>query len=336
QLWEGPAKLNPIGELPKAQAAAKLNFGKVEFSGGEAKLLVPVDWKQGGGESSEWRNALHRWQWIWPLLAAYQEKQDKESLKQATLLVLDWVKADTTQGRSSEAMWASGNPGWRAPALGYVIHAATDAKLLTVEQQQQLITSARKHAAHLANDENYKRIKDASLYLDHGLAAMCTNLNKLKDCEVWKDIAEQRALETATKMFDPTSGVQLGRPPLQQARTVEVLSEIAEVIDEPKLKQLVEQSTQATGWLVPPDGRHSLLGESSFYRAPQWAMAASKKARGVQLLGRSGLAAVREGGSFLLASASYYDRRRKHADDLSFVWSEQGQRIIEDTGRATK
>lgn len=336
QLWEGPAKLNTIGELPKAQPASKTNFDKVELGGGVAKLVVPVDWKQGGGESPEWRNVLHRWNWIWPLLVAYQEKQDKESLKQATLLVLDWVKADTTQGRGSDAMWAAGNPGWRAPALGYVIHAATDARLVTVEQQQQLITSARKHAAYLANDENYKRTKDAALYLDHGLAAMCTNLNKLKDCQVWKDIAQQRALETSSKMFDSVSGVQLGRSPVLQVRSVEALTEIAEVIDNPALKKLVAQSTAATGWLVPPDGRYSLWGESSFYRVPAWAVAAGKKAQGVQLLGRSGFAVVREGGSFLLASASYYDKRRKQADDLSFVWSEQGQRILEDTGRASK
>src|SRR5688572_8811413 len=90
QLWEGPAKLNTIGELPKAQPASKTNFDKLELAGSVAKLVVPVDWKQGGGESSEWRNVLQRWGWIWPLLVAYQEKQDKESLKQATLLVLDW------------------------------------------------------------------------------------------------------------------------------------------------------------------------------------------------------------------------------------------------------
>ncbi|HEU5077536.1 MAG TPA: heparinase II/III-family protein, partial [Polyangiaceae bacterium] len=335
QLWEGPAKLNTIGELPKAQPASKTNFDKLELAGATAKLVVPVDWKQGSGETSDWRNVLHRWEWIWPLLVAYQEKQDKESLKQATLLALDWIKADTSQGRGSEHMWEAGNAGWRAAALGYVIHAATDAKLLTVEQQQQLITSARKHAAYLANDENYKRVKDAALYLDHGLAAMCLNLNKLKDCQVWKDIARQRAVETSSKMFDTVSGVQLGRSSMLHVRSVEALTKVAQVLDDPALKKLVDQSTKATGWLVPPDGRHSLMGENSYYKLPAWAMTAAKQAQGVQLLGRSGYAAVREGDSFLLASASFYDKRRKQADDLSFVWSEQGQRILEDSGRTT-
>src|SRR5688572_27212475 len=61
QLWEGPAKLNSVGELPKAGPASKTNFDKLEFAGGIAKLVVPVDWKQGKGESADWRNALQRW-----------------------------------------------------------------------------------------------------------------------------------------------------------------------------------------------------------------------------------------------------------------------------------
>src|SRR6186713_2196833 len=117
QLWEGPAKLNYIKDLPKAQPASKTNFEKLEFSGATAKLIAPVDWKQGGKESVAWRNSLQRWDWIWPLLVAYQEKQDKESLKQAATLALDWIKADMA-GRGGEAMWGSGNAGWRAAALG--------------------------------------------------------------------------------------------------------------------------------------------------------------------------------------------------------------------------
>jgi len=336
QLWEGPAKLLSVLALPKAQPASKTNFDKLEFGGGVAKLVAPVDWKQGSGQSPAWRNSLQRWDWIWPLLVAYQEKQDKESLKQATLIALDWVKADTTQGRGSESMWSAGNAGWRAAALGYIIHAATDANLVNAEQQAQLIASARKHAAYLANDQNYKPGKDASLYLDHGLAALCTNLNKLKDCQVWKDIAKQRAVETAGKMFDPTSGVTLGGSPLLHVRSVEALTKIGEVVDNPALKKVIADATAATGWLVPPDGRFALLGGSSYYRVPKWAMEATKKAQGVQLLGRSGYGAVREGNSFLLASASFYDKSRKRADDLSFVWSEAGQRILEDTGSAKK
>jgi len=336
QLWEGPAKLNYIKDLPKAQAASQTTFDKLKFAGGTAKLVVPVDWKQGKDDSIAWRNALLRWDWVWPLLVAYQEKQDKESLKQATLLALDWAKADTSQGRGNEAMWQSGNAGWRAPALGYIVHAATDAGLLTVEQQQQLITSARKHAAWLANDANYKPGKDASLYLDYGLAAMCTNLNKLKDCQVWKDIAQQRVVETASKLFDAESGVTLGQPPMTHVRSVEALNKIITVIDNPALKKIAEKATAATGWLVPPDGRQFLLGESSNYEVPDWAMAIGKKTEGVQLLGRTGYAVVREGNSLLLASASFYDKREKHADDLSFVWVEGGQRVLEDSGRASK
>ena len=336
QLWEGPAKLLSVQDLPKAETASKTNFDKLEFAGATAKLVVPVDWKQGGGQSVAWRNSLQRWDWIWPLLVAYQEKQDKESLKQATLIALDWVKADTTQGRGSANMWSAGNAGWRAAALGYVVHAATDAGLVTAEQQGQLITSARKHAAYLANDQNYKTGKSASLYLDHGLAALCTNLNKLKDCQVWKDIAKQRAVETANKLFDPVSGVSLSGSTMLHVRSVEALSKIGEVVETPALKKVIEQSTAATAWLIPPDGRYLLLGDSSNFSAPKWALEASKKAQGVQLLGRSGYAAVREGNSYLLASASFYDKRSKHADDLSFVWSEAGQRILEDSGRGRK
>src|SRR6187431_2088405 len=149
QLWEGPAKLNYVGVLPKATPASKTSFDKVVLPGAPAKLVAPVDWKQRGAGTEAWRNALHRWDWIWPLLVSYQEKQDAESLKQATLIALDWIKADLSQQGATPGTWSSGNAAWRAPALGYLIHAGSDAKLITGEQQQQLITSARKHAAYL-------------------------------------------------------------------------------------------------------------------------------------------------------------------------------------------
>lgn len=334
-LWEGPAKLTYAKELPEARPASKTNFEKVPLGSADAKLVPPVNWKQGEKYGRNWESALHRWEWIWPLLVAYDQKKDKESLKQATLLALDWIKADlaSQSGSQPSGMWSSGNASWRASALGYVLHAATDANLVSPEQQHQLITSVRKHAAYLANDENYKVGRDSSLYLDYGLAALCSNLNKLKDCQVWRDIAKQRFLETANKIFGD-SGVQEGQSPMLHTRSAELLQKMVKVVDAPPLKQLAEKADTATGWLIPPDGRYLLLGESSAYPVPAWAVAASKKTKGIKLLGKSGFAVVHDDGSYLLASASYHDKKRKHADDLSFVWSENGQRVLADSGRA--
>lgn len=334
KLWEGPAKLNYAKALPDARPASKTNFEKIRFGSGDARLVPPVDWKQGSKRGTAWENALHRWEWIWPLLVAYDTKQDKESLKQATLLALDWVKADlaSQNGTQPNRMWSSGNASWRAAALGYVLHAATDANLVSPEQQHQLITSVRKHAAFLANDENYKVGRDSSLYLDFGLAALCANLDKLKDCQVWRDIAKQRFVETANKIFGD-AGLEEGQSPMLHTRAAEVVQKMVKVVDAPSLKKLSEKVESATGWLIPPDGRYLLLGESSAYPVPDWARAAATKTKGIKLLGKSGFAVVHDGGSYLLASASFHDKRRKHADDLSFVWSEKGQRIIADSGR---
>jgi hypothetical protein len=335
-VWDGPAVMAYAKSMPKPRTAAKTDFGAVSLKEGPAKLKVPVDWKQDPYKSKTWQARLHRWQWMWPLLQAWEKSQDKDSLKEAALLALDWVKKNPLQGDKSPVGWKSSNAAWRAQALGYLVRTATDAGVLTAEQQDDLLTSVREHAAWLSNDENYNARVPASLYSDFGLAVMCANLNKLPDCKAWSGIARERFIETANRFFDRGSSVHKDHTPWYHFRQADVVERMAKVAKSPALSELNDKIEKSSNWLSPPDGRQLMFGESNYSKIPRSNVTAGKKLAGVNVLGRSGYAVARQKDSYLFTAASFHSKRRKHADELSFTWLENGDRIIGDSGRANK
>src|SRR5690606_1169910 len=103
RVWDGaPVFAYPKG-TPKAKTAAKIDFGKVPLAEGPANLKVPVNWKQNPHKNKRWQTRLHRWEWMWPLLTAFEKSKDKESLKEATKLALDWVDKNPLQGGEKSA-----------------------------------------------------------------------------------------------------------------------------------------------------------------------------------------------------------------------------------------
>src|SRR5690606_21477418 len=152
QHWDGKTQLIYHSSLPKARAASKTDFKAVSLGGAKLNLTLPVNWKQ------QPQGRLHQWEWMWPLLRAHQDSKDKESLRRSIEIALDWIKENplgTTKKQAGRA-WLASAVAWRARALGYLIRAGAEAKVLNGDEFERLMLSAREHASWLSNDENYK------------------------------------------------------------------------------------------------------------------------------------------------------------------------------------
>ena len=88
----------------------------------------------------------------------------------------------------------------------------------------------------------------------------------------------------------------------------------------------------AAGWMLTPANRMVPFGDSGAGLAPGYAQEEAEDAIGLNLMHQSGLAAIREGDSYLLVTAGFHNRTHKHADELGFHLYEHGRDVISDSG----
>ena len=330
--WDGKTQLIHHASLPKARPASKTDFKAVPLGGAKLNLTVPVNWKQ------QPQGRLHQWEWMWPLLRAYQDTKDKESLRRSIEIALDWVKENplTATKKQRGRAWLASAVAWRARALGYLIRAGAEAKVLSGDEFERLMLAAREHASWLSNDENYKMGSSHSLYQDHGLATLCKQLNKLPDCQAWGAIARQRFLENLALIVDQKTGVHKEHSPRYHGSTAGLVERMASLTGDKTLKEWAERMYDVSGWFVMPDKRFALLGETIYSKPPKRSVSASAGKKGFAPLDRVGYGIVKQEGSYLAAVAAFHGERRKHLDELSFSWFDAGSRIIADSGYFTR
>jgi hypothetical protein len=90
------------------------------------------------------------------------------------------------------------------------------------------------------------------------------------------------------------------------------------------------------GWLIEPDHGIVQFGDSNMITPGHDYQRRAKKDSGLLSLLRSGLAIVKEPGSFLSVVADFHNGSHKHSDDLSFDLYDDGHRIVSDTGMYDK
>ncbi len=330
--WDGSAKLVALRGLPKPRTAEETDLKKVRMYGGPANLTTPVDWKQNPYKSEAWVRRLHEWEWIWPWLVAFEEKKDKAALKTAIVIALDWIKQNPLGREGSKFAWDTKTVSGRAPALGYMLRHGTDSGLLSHEDYETMLMTARQHAGWLASDDHYVPRRSKSVALDVGLIGMCYQLNKLGDCAGWRVVAKERFLDTMKGLVGEQSGIVKDQSVRQQYAITDWARKMAMMVPTEPMKELAKKMVEASGWLTPPDHRTILLGQTMSSKAPSFAVEAQKGLKGIAPLESAGYGIVRQGGSFLFAVASFNSPERKHRDELSFSWLEGGERIIGDSG----
>ena len=93
---------------------------------------------------------------------------------------------------------------------------------------------------------------------------------------------------------------------------------------------------EVDGWLVEPDGQIPQFGFSDLVDAPDFAQREARRDDGMLSLIRTGLAVVRQPGSYLSVLSMFHSLAHKQADDLSFDLFDAGLRIVSDTGLYNK
>lgn len=321
---------------PAAELAAARR-GRFEVEGVPTRLRPPVNWSLNTGRSRAFRHQLHKMKWSDVLFSAYRDG-DLAALLQARDLFADWVRSNPLGGpRTPPAAWADKRTGDRGPYMAYLLRAGACEGILGKRLQRELLASLRVHVSELLNPAKYKPTNHG-LFEDLGLALLARQLSFAPDADRWTATARRRFRGTLLRRLVPSEGYWLEHSSSYQVLLTKLVERFSEVpgIDAGGLGRIRARMEDVTAWLTMPDGRLVQFGDSDRDRAPSYVAPIEAKARGLLALPRSGLAVVKEPGSFLGFTASFHNSTHKHSDELSFDLYDRGTRIVSDTGLYNK
>ena len=100
----------------------------------------------------------------------------------------------------------------------------------------------------------------------------------------------------------------------------------------PVLSATLAAMKAAANWFVKPGGRYALLGDTAIGTAPDWGYNRGVDPQGLKTFDESGFAMVRDGGSYLATTSSFFNITHKHADELDFDLFDRGVQIVNGPG----
>jgi hypothetical protein len=296
------------------------------------KLVPPVDWLQDPYRSQRFRNALASLSWVEPLLYDYRHRQHRGSLRQARDLMLDWVHHQPRHGaHTSRDAWHSKVVGDRAAYLGYMTRAAACEHMLRRNQALRAIRSLEVHADWLLH---HRSKTNHGLFDNLGLLAMGRDLRFTQGAPLWRQIGRRRFAKGFHRRVVVDEGFWLENSAAYHFLLTNVLARFVPAAGgrRPGLLRLLNRMSDVGGWLIEPDDHIVQSGDSNLSTPGVQFQRRSDGEHGMLALLKSGLAVVKQPGSFLSVIAGFHNAAHKHSDELSFDLFDQGHRIVSDTG----
>lgn len=324
---------------------------------------VPVshlsDWSRYGREHRSWGFHLHAWEFMDPLLKAFEETGEKRWLREAVRIALGWIDLHRTADDADDPMvWYDMSQSLRTPRLiALALRAAREEGYL--EHSVVLLEALAWHLDELHKDRAFNPGNNHGFYTAVSQVHAAKLLPMLPDSLATAEEGAERLSRMAVAQFGP-DGVHLEHSP-DYHRMLLSSFELAVrdgLIEDEDIRGRVERAAEVLGWMVQPDGTILQFGDSP--ATPVVATTAESidpRTRFVLTDGAAGqpredeMAVYADGGyafvrspqpqqrgelgssSYLAFNAAYHSRAHKHADDLTVVWYDHGHQILTDAGR---
>ncbi|ASK65534.1 hypothetical protein CFK39_06455 [Brachybacterium avium] len=324
---------------------------------------VPVatlkDWTRFGKEHRSWGFHLHAWEFMDPLLRAFDETGCLEWLRQAVRIAVSWVGVHRDADEEDDPMaWYDMSQSLRMPRLiALALRAAR-----VPEMRDDAIVLAQAVVWHL--DELHQD-RAYNPHNNHGFYTAVSQVHAAKYAWMFPD-ARLTAVEGGARLAQMAhsqfaeDGVHLEHSP-DYHRMLLNSFELAvndSLIEDEEVKSRVERAAHVLGWMVQPDGTLVQFGDSpettvvkpdaqSIDPQTQYILSdgtvGERPGRELAAYHHGGYAFVRSpqpdgpgtlaDSGYLAFSAAFHSRAHKHADDLNVVWYDRGQQILTDGGR---
>jgi hypothetical protein len=315
---------------------AKARSGTFFIKGHPTKLVPPIDWSMDPYNSKSYRGVLAGMKWIDALIYASRHG-DRRALAQARNIALDWVDHNPRHHPPTDKSWENKIIADRAPYLAYITRAAGCEHMLTREQGLTLIRSLRQHGRALTERKLYVP-SNHGLFMDYGLEALAKEAAFLSKASGWERFAPQRFENTLERRLYPSEGFWLENSSSYHLAVLKLVRDFRALAGggAPRsLKQVTAKMTDVAGWLIEPDGKRVLLGDSNLKATPPEAARAARNDDGLLFLPRSGIGVVKRpkpNPAYLMFAATFQNGTHNQADADTFDLYDRGQRIVTDSG----
>jgi hypothetical protein len=344
------------GDHGKPRERADELLKKLALAGHGFDLLKPpMDW---GAEPKSDRNAhiaQNALRPLRPLVTAHIATGDPRFLLHLKSVLLDWVQYNLVEKRKNPMVWHALSTGQRGSILAYVLEQELRGKPADSHDLVKLVWAARQHCEVLANPRLFN---DGSYGFDMmlGLKALVRVLPELKRASEFENYADDKLKQLLSTHFSK-EGFHLEHSPeyhVAATRAIERVMETGLFDDVDALKSVVKNARGVAYQLYHPNGDRVLVGDSSRGRMRVGGVAREhyRYLRSEGRRGRrpqAGLLVHPDAGygvyrssfddrpfeqhSFLFFAPGYHSQHHKHADHLTFEWSERGQPILVDSGK---
>ena len=361
--YEDLSNIDNKGAVAAAEEAivdgwSRRGYDRIQFT--------DVPWQLRTPQERSWNFYIHSWDMLNSQFKAHSLTGEEKYLNSALIVVKDWIRyteADDEQEKSP-MLWYDMAVGLRSYRLAYLIDAGEKQGLLDEETRSSLWSMLEQHRAYLAEDANIKFHNNHGFYQIAGQLAMGRRFRDRSElmAQAYTQ-GEERLLDMLEQQF-AADGIHREHSPDYHRMVYDTLKAMidAGLVVNPEIISFAARIEEALSWFVLPNQHIANFGDSDYRKMSRSQAAAERKWSSSELRymvtgGKVGHPPVghyrvfKEGGYFVLhkpssqkpddfASSSYlaqiaafHSRTHKHADDLSFIWSERGSNILVDAGR---
>ncbi|AKQ57172.1 heparinase II/III domain-containing protein [Bordetella hinzii] len=329
------------------------------------KLTDDIPWKLSSQDERAWNFLIHCLDMLDNLLKAHSITGDRRFLEPCLKVAAAWVTehSDLDSSEISPLAWYDMAVGIRAYRLSYLYDAADATGELDDADKRLLWNSILQHAEYLSNDKNIAFHNNHGYYQVAGQIAMGRRFaSKSPIMAEALDQGRSRLVDMLDQQFT-REGVHREHSPDYHRMVYDTLKALVEsklIVDD----NIIERAMQievALSWFVQPNLRLVNFGDSDSrlmtrspsdaqmkWSTPEMRFWVSEGRVGVpptqltRTFAESGYWIARKPGgaikdtlnySYLALNAAFHSRTHKHADDLSFSWSDYGAPILVDAGR---
>lgn len=349
--------------------AANMTIRSGTWTIGQASFVVgnPIDWNATSTMNRSEKFHFNAWLPLRGPLANFIATGDRTELRWIVDQILRYADGrffDNNDYRvhgTRTYVWYDMAVGLRALYLGIIMGPAACDTSITETEFGILWDYAVDHARYLIDEKYFVRATNHGAYQSYGLAVLCGKVSAIPECEIGRALGETRLLGYFNERVK--DGILAEHSPAYNLLLAQMLggivknsfvfrSETSEAF-----RQLYVSMISIIDIFRTPNGLMPQLGDTDSRPIDLEAIYSecaatlgtregcpgasdARSTTGDKILyhakqaGYAGFRQPIEGDdSYLMLSAAFHSRVHKHADDLSFVWSDNGFDILVDAGR---
>jgi hypothetical protein len=293
-------------------------------------MQIPIDWSANRCSDNNWQFRLHAWYMLRPHITLYSRTKNVSYLLKMLPIIVDWAQYHEKSEESYS--WRDMTAGRRAEILALLISAAVNNQCPIPKTTVKVLLGLRNLHAEFLSDKN-KLAKNNHGYIQlHGLMALVHAVSD--DFSVsYVDYILCSITNLLTNNFTP-EGIHKEHSPGYHfivTNWIRIMLKTGWYDGVAEALNIVDKAERASDHLTTADGRIVSVGDTNYStRSTQKLSHDFISLRALD----SGFVSIKGGSSFLFVSGSYHSTAHKHADDLSVVWQEDHDILI-DPGKFT-